>query len=90
MDAEFQIRKVKPAVKKMRLPCFFRSVFEILSNAINSGTNAISNNGVVKGIGGQASQSKKALNKARRLVCVLAMAVLMGKEDMQNWSQAAE
>ena len=36
------------------------------SNAINKGTSPINNNGVVNGIGGQASQSKNALSKARR------------------------
>ena len=45
---------------------FFIFSVEIFSNAINNGTSAINSKGVVKGIGGQASQSKNALSKARR------------------------
>jgi hypothetical protein len=62
----FQTKKVKPAVKKILFPCFLIVLVEIESRAMNRGTKPINNNGVVKGIGGQANQSKNALKRARR------------------------
>ena len=65
MQPVFQITKHKKAVLKIKLP--FRSAFSvpmIFSQANSKGTKPTKRRGVVKGVGGQASHNKNALNTA--------------------------
>ncbi len=64
MQAVFQVKKQKKLNLKIFRPFLVVSDFKIFSVAIKSGTKAISNKGAVKGMGGQASHSIKALVNA--------------------------
>src|SRR5690606_41938747 len=66
MPEKFQSRQVSPAVRKIFLPFFGRSLLIMFSRASNSGINAMSKSGLVSRKGGQPSHRRRALNKARR------------------------
>ncbi|MDF3076772.1 MAG: hypothetical protein K0S09_661 [Sphingobacteriaceae bacterium] len=66
MHAVFQITKAVKHSRKTFLPFFGASERMMFSTAMSSGTNATNNIGPEYGIGGQASQSKKALSKASK------------------------
>lgn len=66
MLAVFHNKKVKPAVKKIRLPDLFDFSCVMLFNAINNGTKPMSNKGASQVFGGQAIVIKMALKIANR------------------------
>jgi hypothetical protein len=65
MDAVFQMANVRNDRPNTFLPLCFRSELSIPSMANSKGRNANHKTGPVYGMGGQASQSKKAVNSAK-------------------------
>jgi hypothetical protein len=66
MLAVFHNKKVKPAVKKIRLPVLFDFCCVMLFNATNNGTKPMSSKGASQVFGGQAIVIKMALSNAKR------------------------
>ncbi|GGH15916.1 hypothetical protein GCM10011418_17970 [Sphingobacterium alkalisoli] len=66
IEAVFQKKPVINASVKIFLPFFVSVLRMTLSQPINSGTKPIKRNILLNGIGGQANQRIKALNRAKR------------------------
>ena len=66
MDAVFQTKKVRPAVKKIFLPFLVPLCETMLFNAINKGKRPINRSGANQICGGHANHIKNALRRAKR------------------------
>lgn len=66
MEAIFQTKKVKPAVKNIFLPFLGLLCNVMLFKAINKGTKPTNRSGANHICGGQANHIKNALRRAKR------------------------
>jgi hypothetical protein len=66
MHDVFQIKNAVKHMPNILDPLRLTPEFKRVSTASRSGTKAIKSNGAVKGIGGHANHSIKALNNARK------------------------